>query len=230
MTLQWLRIDESVRHAAIWQSCFLKLMHNETNEWACTQGSSGNVALRSCCLQKTSSTVESKVRLLWIQFDGWQVSSTVESAMSRFVHSKSNLIIWRTAWPLHIQYAWLKANSDSADYWTANLTSDNPVWLVQSCFDSPKSSWWVTCTSWTNMRLLKLLFDCWQACLSFEIQIGLPEHGFVRLQSCMWLLNIEFDCWISKLIVGHWIWLWRGTFDHQNAALIVRSSFWSSKG
>ena len=145
--------------------------------------------------------------------------------MSRFVHSKSNLTIWRTAWPLHIQCGWLEASSDYADYWNANLTSDNIVCLVESCFDSPKSSWWATSTFWRNMWLLQLLFDCWQVCQSFELQIWFSEHEFVRLQSCI----CQIDCWTVDLTVGSPNRLWDIGFGCGEAPSTIRTPPWLSE-
>ena len=80
------------------------------------------------------------------------------------------------------------------------------------------------------MWLWKLRCDCWQACLSFEVRIWLPEHKCVCKNS-----DHAFDCWTLSLTIGSLTSLWNigigcgvAHVDHQNAVLIVRNPFWRS--
>ena len=144
----------------------------------------------------------------------------------------TNLTIRRTAWPLRIKYAWLEANSDYADHWNVNLTAENPVPLVQGCFDSKiqlmgdkhilNEHVIMETPVWLLAGLSKFrgtnLAPWTRMCLQ-------------KLRSCLWLLDIEFDYWISHFIVEHWNWLWSGTcrpserrFDCQKSILTIEKA------
>ena len=76
------------------------------------------------------------------------------------------------------------------------------------------------------MWLWKLRFDCWQACLSFEVRIWLPEHECVCKNS-----DHAFDCWTLSLTIGSLTSLWNigigcgvAHVDHQNAVLTIEQA------
>ena len=168
-----------------------------------------------------NSTSGTWICLLRIQCDRWYASLTVESTMwclkSRCGCSKSSLTIGSKNWLFQISYAYRKVNFEFADYWDANLTDENPVWLVWSFFDSPKSRLAVD----THIFSEHALTDCRIAWVSRYESASLNTHLLAKTP----IMNIEL-WWGASTLVVDWHMLPIKMLLCQPASMIVARLVW----